>query len=83
MRKDLPVASARGVDLADQVFDFAVIGAGIAGASVAAELVRETSVILLEMEAQPGYHTTGRSAAMFAPGYGPGPIRALKESSIY
>ena len=62
-------------------FDFAVIGAGIAGASVASELAKEASVLLLEMEAQPGYHTTGRSAAMFAPGYGPQPIRALTRAS--
>lgn len=62
-------------------FDFAVIGAGIAGASVAAELAREASVLVVEMEDQPGYHTTGRSAAMFVPGYGPPPIRALTRAS--
>ena len=64
-----------------QAYDFAIIGAGIAGASVASELAREASVLLLEMEPQPGYHTTGRSAAMFAPGYGPQPIRALTRAS--
>lgn len=62
-------------------YDFIVIGAGIAGASVAAELADDATVLLLEMEAQPGYHTTGRSAAMFAPGYGPRPIRALTRAS--
>jgi D-arginine dehydrogenase len=62
-------------------FDFIVIGAGIAGASVAAELAREGRVALLEMENQPGYHTTGRSAAVFAPIYGPQPIRALTRAS--
>ena len=61
--------------------DFIVIGAGIAGASVAAELSKNASVLLLEMEDQPGYHTTGRSAAMFAPTYGPKPIRALTRAS--
>lgn len=61
--------------------DFVVIGAGIAGASAAAELAAEARVILLEAEAQPGYHTTGRSAAMFAPSYGPGPVRALTRAS--
>lgn len=48
-------------------FDICVIGAGIAGASVAAELADKASILLLERESQPGYHTTGRSAALFPP----------------
>ncbi|NKB53971.1 MAG: FAD-dependent oxidoreductase [Rhizobiaceae bacterium] len=63
------------------VADIIVIGAGIAGASVAAELAKKQRVILVEMESQPGYHTTGRSAAMFVPSYGPAPIRALTRAS--
>ncbi|MEM9431787.1 MAG: FAD-binding oxidoreductase [Pseudomonadota bacterium] len=62
-------------------YDVAVIGAGIAGASVAAELSAGAKVVLLEMEERPGYHTTGRSAAVFAPSYGPQPIRALTRAS--
>lgn len=62
-------------------FDFIVIGAGIAGASVAAELQRDASVLATEMEPRPGYHTTGRSAAVFAEAYGPPPIRALTRAS--
>jgi D-arginine dehydrogenase len=62
-------------------FDIAVIGAGMAGASVAAELSAHASVVLLEMEPQPGYHTTGRSAALFSEIYGPAPIRALTRAS--
>ena len=33
------------------------------------------------MESQPGYHTTGRSAAVYAAVYGPSPIRALTRAS--
>ena len=62
-------------------YDVAVIGAGIAGASVAAELAAHCRVFLLERESQPGYHTTGRSAAIFAETYGPVPIRALTRAS--
>jgi len=50
--------------------DIIVIGAGIAGASAAAELAARADVLLLEMEEQPGYHATGRSAAYFAAAYG-------------
>jgi len=61
--------------------DFIVIGAGMAGMSAAAELSRVARVLLLEMEAQPGYHTTGRSAALYEPNYGPPAIRALTRAS--
>ncbi len=62
--------------------DFIIIGAGIAGSSVAAELAADgRHVLLVEAEQQPGYHTTGRSAAIFAPTYGPAPIRALTRAS--
>ena len=44
--------------------DFLVIGGGIAGVSAAYELARHGSVIVLEQEGTPGYHTTGRSAAI-------------------
>ena len=67
--------------MAHQRFDVAVIGGGIAGTSVAAELSKDRRVLLLEMESQPGYHTTGRSAAVYAAVYGPSPIRALTRAS--
>lgn len=61
--------------------DVAVIGAGIAGASMAWRLSGSRSVLLLEREDQPGYHTTGRSAAMFMESYGPPAVRALTRAS--
>jgi D-arginine dehydrogenase len=54
-----------------------VIGGGIAGASAAYELAARTSVILLEREAQCGYHATGRSAASFTENYGTATVRRL------
>jgi len=64
------------------MFDFAIAGAGIAGASIARELsVRGASVLVMEMEDRAGFHTTGRSAAMFAEGYGPKAVRALTSAS--
>ena len=67
--------------MAHERFDVAVIGGGIAGTSVTAELSKDRRVLLLEMESQPGYHTTGRSAAVYAAVYGPSPIRALTRAS--
>jgi len=57
--------------------DFAVIGAGIAGASVACELQRHGRVLLIEREPLPGQHTTGRSAAFLVPSYGNRVVRML------
>jgi D-arginine dehydrogenase len=61
--------------------DFAIIGAGIAGASLAFELAAHCTVLLLEAEDFPGYHTTGRSAALFSETYGNAAIRALTAAS--
>jgi D-arginine dehydrogenase len=63
------------------MYDFIVIGAGIAGASIAYELARSARVCVLEGEARPGFHATGRSAALFAPSYGGREIRALTRAS--
>jgi len=52
------------------VYDIAVIGAGMAGASLAAEIGDAASVIVLEAEDMPGYHATGRSAAFWEECYG-------------
>ena len=61
--------------------DVVVIGGGMAGASIAAHLAAQCSVRLLEMEHQPGYHSTGRSAAVFAELYGNATVRALTRAS--
>jgi len=61
--------------------DVLIIGAGIAGASVAAELARTHRVMLLEGETAPGYHSTGRSAAVFSESYGNQAVRALTRAS--
>jgi len=51
-------------------YDVIIIGAGMAGASVAAELSCDRKVAVFEREEQPGVHATGRSAAAFIPSYG-------------
>ena len=61
--------------------DFLVIGGGIAGASAAYELAGQGSVVVIERESTPGYHTTGRSAAMFLENYGEPLVRALASAS--
>ena len=69
--------------LQEKIFDFVIIGAGMAGASAAYFLAQDGEgdaadrVLLLEMEAQPGYHTTSRSAALYTEAYGNAAIRAL------
>ncbi len=62
-------------------FDVVIIGAGIAGASLAAEIGREKSVLLLEAEHMPGYHSTGRSAAFWTETYGGPAIQPLTSAS--
>jgi len=62
-------------------YDIAIVGAGIAGASLAAELAPHARVILLEAESQPGYHSTGRSAAFWSETYGGPRIQPLTSAS--
>jgi D-arginine dehydrogenase len=58
-------------------FDVVVIGAGIAGATSAAALAADRRVALIEAEEQAGYHSTGRSAAVWIQNYGPADVRVL------
>jgi D-arginine dehydrogenase len=62
-------------------FDVAIVGAGMAGASLAAELAPHCSVALLEAEDRPGYHATGRSAAFWAETYGGPLVQPLTSAS--
>lgn len=62
-------------------FDIAVIGAGIAGASVGYELARDHEVVVIDQEPVAGYHTTGRSAAAWTEAYERGPVQALARAS--
>jgi D-arginine dehydrogenase len=61
--------------------DFLIVGAGIAAASVGYFLAPHARVTLLERESQPGYHSTGRSAALFLASYGTDQVRALTLAS--
>ena len=64
-----------------QIYDFIIIGAGIAGASIGASLAPQAHICMVEAESQAGYHATGRSAAMYVPAYGPPAIRMLTRAS--
>ncbi|MDR6786888.1 D-arginine dehydrogenase [Sphingomonas sp. BE138] len=62
-------------------YDIAIVGAGIAGASVAAAIGYRARVLLLEGEERPGYHATGRSAAFWSETYGGPAIQPLTTAS--
>lgn len=70
-----PRVDVRGMDT--HAFDAIVIGAGIAGATVAAHLAPDYRVALIEAEEAAGYHATGRSAAIWILNYGPPDVRVL------
>ncbi|MBL8581835.1 MAG: FAD-binding oxidoreductase [Rhizobiaceae bacterium] len=65
----------------DSEFDIVIVGAGIAGAGLAAALGEGHRIVILEQEDRPGYHSTGRSAAIFIRNYGNAPIRSLTAAS--
>jgi D-arginine dehydrogenase len=68
-------------DSPDLQADTVIIGAGMVGASIAHFVSAHQRVLLLEREPRPGMQSTGRSAALFAPSYGPPQVRALTRAS--
>ena len=67
-------------------FDIVIVGAGMAGASLAAALGEmpghaDRRVLLLEAEDRPGYHATGRSAAFWTESYGGPGVQPLTTAS--
>ena len=62
-------------------FDALVIGAGIGGATAAAHLAETRRTVLLEAEESAGYHTTGRSAAIWILNYGTPDAQILTAAS--
>lgn len=62
--------------------DIAIVGAGIAGASLAATIGDRARVVLIEGETQPGYHSTGRSAAFWSESYGGPLVQPLTTASF-
>jgi D-arginine dehydrogenase len=62
-------------------WEVAIVGGGIAGASLAAELAPHARVLILEGEDSPGYHATGRSAAFWSETYGGPYVQPLTTAS--
>ncbi|HEX3423550.1 MAG TPA: FAD-binding oxidoreductase [Sphingomicrobium sp.] len=51
-------------------FDIIIVGGGIAGASIGAEVSGKRRTLIVEAEDRCGYHATGRSAAFYLESYG-------------
>lgn len=62
-------------------YDYLIVGAGISGTAAAYELALHGSVLLVEAETAPGYHATGRSAALFTPHQGTQLVQAINRVS--
>ena len=63
-------------------FDVVIVGGGIAGASLGAEIAGRMKVLLIEAESQCGYHSTGRSAAFWLESYGGPVVAQLTKASL-
>src|SRR5579871_6111812 len=62
-------------------YDVLIVGAGISAAAAGYYLAGDRRVLILEGEAQPGYHSTGRSAALYEPSLGNATVRAFDIAS--
>ncbi len=62
-------------------FDVIIIGAGVVGASLAWRLAPSARVVVVEAEDQPGYHSTGRSAAHYTDVIGGGVVKTLSAAT--
>src|SRR4051794_40268489 len=51
-------------------FDVIIVGGGIAGASLGAEIASKRRTLIIEAEEHCGFHSTGRSAAFYLESYG-------------
>ena len=60
--------------------DFLIVGAGVSGLALGAELAAVGATLVLEAESMPGTHATGRSAALWTPNFGPPVVRALNRA---
>ncbi|MEJ2408645.1 MAG: FAD-binding oxidoreductase [Novosphingobium sp.] len=65
----------------DARYDIVIVGAGMAGASLAATVGTRARLLMIEAEDRPGYHTTGRSAAFWTESYGGPGVRPLTAAS--
>ncbi len=63
------------------IHDVAIVGAGMAGAGLAAAIGTRARVLLLEAEDMPGRHATGRSAAFWSETYGGPAVQPLTTAS--
>jgi D-arginine dehydrogenase len=62
-------------------FDVIIVGGGIAGASLGAEIAGRRRTLIVEAESFCGYHSTGRSAAFFLESYGGPEVAKLSTAS--
>ena len=62
-------------------FEVIIVGGGIAGASLGAEIGAKRRTLIIEAEEHCGYHSTGRSAAFYLESYGGPDVAGLSKAS--